>query len=164
MAQQINKLIGYCTLTLESGEVIPMKFGFAAITDFCEHFQIKSSEIYTKLFDFVDQETEVEQDGQMVKVTEKFPVVKQPGRFLPAVLWCGANYVNQFEGGPGYRLIDAANWIDEIGGPGSDQLNNVYVAFFKAIRNGGSPPKESNLPPEIKEQQKKKENQSEESH
>lgn len=157
MAQQINKLIGYCTITLDNGEVIPMKFGWGAIDKFCEHFGIMASEILSTFFDFVDKEVEIIEDGETKKVTEKFPVCKNIGKFLPAVLWCGADYVNRFEGGPGFRLIDAANWIDEIGGGTSEQTGPVYTAFFKAISNGGSPPKESTLPPEMQQTDKKKE-------
>lgn len=156
MKQEINKLIGFCALTLSSGEEIPMKFGFRAVADFCEHFGIKSSEIYTRFFEWVEREVETEENGEVIKTTEQFPICNDVGNFLPAVLWCAANYVSKFEGGPGYRLIDADHWIDEIGGPGSDQLAPVYEAFFESIRIGTAPPKPSNVLPEAQEAAKKK--------
>ena len=164
MAQQINKLIGYCTITLDNGEVIPMKFGWDATSKFCEHFGINPSEIYKTFFDFVEREVEVIEGGETKKVKETYPVCKNIGKFLPAVLWCGADFVNRFEGGPGYRLIDAANWIDDVGGGSSEQFGPVYAAFFKAIQNGGSPPRESTLPAEMQPKDKKKEAESGESH
>ncbi|MCF0074029.1 hypothetical protein LZD49_26340 [Dyadobacter sp. CY261] len=155
MKQQINKLVGYCELKLDDGQVIPMKFGFDATTEFCKHFGIKPSEIYTTFFEYAERDIEVsDADGKKI-IKDRFPVCNDVQRFLPAVLWCGADYVSRFEGGDGYRIIDATNWIDEIGGPASDQLPAVYAAFFKAISNGGSPPKESTLPVEMQQAKKK---------
>lgn len=127
MKQEISKLVGYATIEI-GGESLPLKFGFASIRSFCEHFKIKPGQIMSTLFEYIEDE-----EGQPI------PIVKDMLSFLPVLLWAGADYVNRFNGGQGFRLLDADNWIDEIGGPTSPQLGRVYAAFFAALANGATP-------------------------
>lgn len=131
---QITKLIGYTTITVQ-GQQIPVKFGMTAFTFFTDHYGIELSEIPQKLFKWVDREEE----GNAISVL----VPIRPLDVASVMLWAGANYVNKFNGGEGFRVIDAANWIDELGGIGSEALKPVWDAFWNSYKNGCSPPVES---------------------
>ena len=147
---QISKLVGFTTITVQ-GQDIPVKFGMAAFESFIEHFGIEFAEVVTKLFKWTTR-TEADDDGTEVSFDVLLPV--KPFEVSAVMLWAGANWVNKFNGGSGFRVIDAQNWIDELGGIGSDQLKPIYDAFWKAYRNGGTPPIE---PAFETEEQKKSE-------
>jgi hypothetical protein len=131
---QITKLIGYTTITVQ-GQEIPVKFGMDAFQSFIDHFGIELDQILDKLFKWVERE----ENGEKVPVI----VPVRPFETAQVMLWAGANFVNKFNGGNGFRVIDASNWIDELGGINSPDLAPVWSAFWKAYKNGGTPPIET---------------------
>lgn len=145
---QIVKLIGYTEIKVQ-GVVIPVKFGMQAFTYFCDHYGVELAEIIEKLFKWVKRR-EVDKDGNETEYDAIVPI--KPFETASVMLWAGANYVNVFNGGSGFRVIEASNWIDELGGINSAELIPVYDAFWKAYKNGGTPPVES--PFETEEQKK----------
>lgn len=133
---QISKVVGFTTITVQ-GQDIPVKFGMQAFSDFIEHYGIELADIVDKVFKWVERE-EKDENGDTNKYQALVP--KKPFEVAPVMLWAGANWVNKFDGGKGFRIIDASNWIDELGGINSEKLAPVWAAFWDAYKNGGTPP------------------------
>lgn len=130
----MNKLIGYASITIGE-EIIPIKIGVGAMTEFLAFFGIELHEIMTKLFTI--QTLTDPGDG----LEKAMPVPNDPFKFAASLLMHGANYCCRLEGRPEYILEHAYEWIDELGGINAEPLKLVYTQFFKAVRNGGTPPK-----------------------
>ncbi|MCF2517125.1 hypothetical protein [Dyadobacter sp. CY351] len=136
----MDKLIGYSTINV-AGKEIPLKFGCYAVNELTKHYKISLSQIYSELF------TTIEIDGK------KLPTPKDFFDFTAVMLWAGADYMSRKEGGSGYTVYDAFDWIDELGISHPD-LINAYGQFFKAVENGGVPMKEPLFDDKDKKQKK----------
>ena len=130
----MNKLIGYTTITV-GDEVIPVKIGCGALREFLLLFGLSQPhDIYGALLTTM----KIEVDG--VEAETRVPA--DPFKFAAAILWSGADYVNRRQGGPGYKLEDAYEWLDEIGALDTEEMKRVYKIFWASVRNGGLPVKE----------------------
>ncbi len=132
---KINKLIGFTTITVDEQE-IPIKLGSYAIDEILKAFKIELGEINTIFRTIEIGEGEDKRE---------LPVPIEPNRFAATLLWAGADYVSRFNDGNGYNLLQAYDWIDQLGGVNAEPIMRVYTQFFKAVSNGGAPPVESPL-------------------
>lgn len=128
----MNKLIGYMTINIE-GEEIPLKLGAGAMREFLKLHGISLAQIGT-IFHTVS----FTHEGKEIEL----PTPNDPFQFAAAVLWAGADFANRRQGGTGFSIEAAYDWIDELGGLDSDPIKKAYKLFFEAVKNGGSPQKE----------------------
>lgn len=137
----MNKLLGFLNLTLPATEdlpetVIPLKFGAFAVDLLLEEYEIDLGNIGS-----IFKTVTIGKGEDAVQVI----VPKKLNKFAAVLLWAGADYVSRFNGGDGYRLMDAYEWLDRIGGTNSEAIKPVYSMFWKCIKNGATPPPENPL-------------------
>jgi len=125
---EINKLIGYTTIEVSDGK-LGLKIGAYVLEAFCASCGLSLEEIGNV---FVTKEVEV--NGEL----KSYVTPKDPIKFLALVLHHGVNYVSGMTDGKQYPLMQAYEWIDEIG-ISSPKAINIIAAFMTSIRNGGSP-------------------------
>lgn len=130
----MNKLIGYTELNIGEGEPIEIKIGCYVLEKFCESYGIGLAEIGT-VFEF--RQIEVSEG-----VKQNVEVPREPIKFLSLILFHGANYAAKLQGKSEVSLVQAHEWIDEMGGFNSEGAIKVMTLFMGAIMNGGSPVKQ----------------------
>jgi len=128
----MNKFFGYVEIEIQ-GEVIPVKMGAYATEEFCNNYGVTLREIG----DIFQLEEYTTPDGDLINVEVPKDVLK----FLANVLYAGANYASRIVGGKPYTIMDAYQWVDEIG-YASPKAIEIITSFRKSIMFGGNPPVE----------------------
>lgn len=108
----VDKTLGYSELKLESGQTIPLKFGWGALEVFAELNNLALEDVFTFL-------------------STKYK--QRPIKTATQILLSGAICYEEIEQtGQDFTYKQAAGWVDELG-MGSAQVTKAINKFFAAI-------------------------------
>jgi hypothetical protein len=100
-----------CTLQLKDGKQLPLYFGTWSLSRFCE---LNGNLSFTQMQEFFTRDLAF--------------------KHILSLLLCGAEHYARKNKLPfDYTDIDASDWIDEIGGPMSEEFESVMKVIGHAI-------------------------------